>query len=189
MDEIQSIENVLDDLEERDLFRDVVPPESKRKESLVGVVETVTPEVANEVSEEKECLAGTSENGSNPPDDLPDNSNDDDVPFFESPEDRTAAAAVINDTFSYLRESDGSPCEFVEILSHRGNNVKTLEVKLKWSNGQISWAPFGLVKKDQPAMLAKYVLKTKIDVDHSGSLARWARATIGALRRAKKSIR
>jgi hypothetical protein len=90
---------------------------------------------------------------------------EDDASFSDSPEGATAAAKVINNTYGYLRDADGSPCDFVEILSHRGKDIASLEFELRWSNGQQTFAPLRLVKMDQPAMVARYVLKQKITCD------------------------
>jgi hypothetical protein len=43
---------------------------------------------------------------------------DDDMTLGDSGVDATQAADAINTTFGYLRNMDGSPCEFVDILSH-----------------------------------------------------------------------
>jgi hypothetical protein len=114
---------------------------------------------------------------------------DNDVDSGESFDDAAAVSDTINTTFGYLREMDGSPRDFVDILSHQGNTSLLLELELLWSNGQQTFAPFALVKKDQPTMAAKYVLKNKIPCDSNGSLARWAHATLCALQQAIKTIR
>jgi hypothetical protein len=108
---------------------------------------------------------------------------------FDYPADTSAAADVVNDTFSYLQDADGAPCDFVSILSHRGNSIASLELEIQWSNESVTWAPLELVKKDQPAMVAKYVLAHTISCDTSGLLARWARVALQALKRAIRRIR
>jgi hypothetical protein len=80
---------------------------------------------------------------------------DDDVDSGESFDDAAAVSDTINTTFGYLNEMDGSPCDFVDILSHRDNTIPLLELELLWSNGQQTFAPFALMKKNQPTMVAK----------------------------------
>jgi hypothetical protein len=66
---------------------------------------------------------------------------DDDVDLGESFEGAAAVPDTINTTFGYLCDMDGSPCDFVDILSHQGNTIPLLELELLWSNGQQTFAP------------------------------------------------
>ena len=115
--------------------------------------------------------------------------NADDALQFDDPEDVSAAADVINNTFCHLRDADGAPCDFVDILSHRGTSVSTLELELLWSNGMKTWAKLADVQSDQPSLVAKYVLANTIEGDKSGSLARWARVALRTLKRSIRRIR
>ena len=115
--------------------------------------------------------------------------NSDDALNFADPEDVSAAADVINNTFCHLRDADGAPCDFVDILSHCGTSVSNLELELLWSNGMVTWAPLANVQSDQPSLVAKYVLANTIEGDKGGSLARWARVALRTLKRSIRRIR
>jgi hypothetical protein len=139
------VEQAATAINEQDLENIIKPPENIGKDdSSVGCVETVDPFE----DDEDETIAGVLKTAKTPPAKAQDDA-DDDASFDDSPEGAAAAADVINNTFGYLRDADGSLCEFVEILSHRGKDLNSLEFELRWSNGQTTFAPLRLVCQGQ----------------------------------------
>jgi hypothetical protein len=114
---------------------------------------------------------------------------DDDALQHDDPGDASVAADIVNDTYSYLHNADGNPSDFVEILGHRGDSVSLLELELRWTSGDRTWAAIALVQQDQPALVAKYILANAINCDTYGTLARWARVALRTLNRAIRRIR
>jgi hypothetical protein len=177
------------DAAESKAVADMILPETVELEDCVDGLadDPITPEDVFFDSEEMFPTAG-GDNDSQ----LPVVSQDDfadDALQFDDPVDTSEAANVVNNTFGYLRDADGSPCDFVEILSHRGDSVSSLELEVRWTNGTNTWASFADVKEDQPALAAKYILANTISCDTSGSLARWARVALRTLKRSIRRIR
>jgi hypothetical protein len=187
-DDIESMSQI-DAAAERLLVNQIFPESVELEDCIEGVETPVRP--LDDCFDSEELFPGQSTDSPSDTDSPPVVTQDDDnaadeALHFDDPEDESAAAEVINNTFCHLRDADGAPCDFVDILSHRGTSVSTLELELLWSNGMKTWAKLADVQADQPSLVAKYVLANKIEGDKSGTLARWARV---ALRTLKRSIR
>lgn len=61
-----------------------------------------------------------------------------------------------------------------KVLDHRTDDNKKTEVKVLWHNGDKSWEPMDVVRKDDPIVLASYA-KEKDLIYKPGGRWRWAR--------------
>lgn len=75
---------------------------------------------------------------------------DDETPDSTAPELSSETAGLLHDTFGSLRDSDGDPCVINYIIDHHHFDKSLLQLELHWSNGTKTWAPFSIVKKDEP---------------------------------------
>ena len=88
------------------------------------------------------------------------------------------------DCISSLHDKNGSICDIKQILSHRFDSKHRLKLEIEWTNGNSTYAPFLKVRKDEPLMVAKYILHHDDLKRHS----RWARSTIRNMKRAIRRL-
>jgi hypothetical protein len=136
-EEVTQLESPTDDIEaetqvdaaaERLLINQIFPESVELEDCTEGVASVVRP--LDDCYDSEELFPGQSTgcppNRHSPPVVSQDDDDAAQPLHFDDPADESAAAEVINNTFCHLRDADGSPCDFVDILSHRGTSVSNL---------------------------------------------------------------
>ena len=96
-----------------------------------------------------------------------------------------AGVEAVTDQYARLLQADGSPCDINAVAAHRRSpDNNRLELEVEWCSGEKTWAPFTKVKKDDPKLVAQYVLANADLSQHS----RWARSTLRTLRRTVRRL-